>query len=167
MPRAELYAEFCATFGRQDVSRVALDGLMKRKRWMTGRMGFEQGHRPGHKAFIGQERIDHNGYVEICVEEPNPHNKAGTRFASKHKRLWEAKHGPVPKGHCLKCLDGDKTNTDPANWELISRRILPRLNGGRWGKVAYGQADPAVRSGLLATARLKDAANQRRKGANT
>jgi hypothetical protein len=34
----------------------------------------------------------------------------------------------------LKCLDGNKQNTDPSNWEAVPRALLPRLAGGnRYG----------------------------------
>ncbi len=166
MPRAQLHAEFCAAFDRQDVSRVALDGLMKRKRWMTGRLGFEKGHVPHSQNFIGHERLNKDGYVEISVAEPNPFSRSDQsdrRYVLKHKRLWEAKNGPVPEGHCLKCIDDDKTNTNPANWLAVPRAILPRLNGGRWGRLSYGRAEPEVRPSVLAVAQLHHAAREARK----
>ncbi len=166
IPRAQLHAEFCATFDRQDVSRVALDGLMKRKRWMTGRLGFEKGHVPHSQNFIGHERLNKDGYVEISVAEPNPFSRSDQsdrRYVLKHKRLWEAENGPVPEGHCLKCIDGDKTNTNPANWLAVPRAILPRLNGGRWGRLSYAGADPDIRPSVLAVAQLQHAAREARK----
>jgi hypothetical protein len=166
MPRARLYAAFCATFDRQDVSRGALYGLMRRERWMTGRLGFEKGHVPHSQNFIGHERLNKDGYVEISVAEPNPFSRSDQsdrRYVLKHKRLWEATNGPVPEGHCLKCIDGDKTNTNPANWLAVPRAILPRLNGGRWGRLSYGEADAQLRPSVLAVAQLQHAAREARK----
>ncbi|MEX2693674.1 HNH endonuclease [Rhizobium mongolense] len=68
--------------------------------------------------------------------------------------------GPIPEGHVLKCLDGDKTNCDPSNWELISREVLPHLSG-RFG-FAYDQAEPEVKPAMMAVAKLKHAVKQAR-----
>jgi hypothetical protein len=166
MPRAQLHDAFCKTFNRDDVSRIALDGLMKRKRWMTGRIGFEAGHIPHSQNFIGHERLNKDGYVEISVAEPNPFSRSegsDRRYVLKHKRLWEDANGPVPEGHCLKCIDGSKTNTDPTNWQAVPRAILPRLNGGRGKRLSYARAEPDVRPSVLAVAKLKHAALEARK----
>ena len=34
----------------------------------------------------------------------------------------------MPAGMCLKCKGG-RSDTDPSNWELIPRALLPRLAG--------------------------------------
>ena len=85
----------------------------------------------------------------------------------KHRWLWEQANGPVPEGMCLKCLDGDRTNCDPSNWELVPRALLPQLNG-RWG-LAYDAAEPEVKPLLLTQAKIKhrlgSLAGQRRRKA--
>ena len=65
----------------------------------------------------------------------------------------------------LKCLDGDKQNCDPANWEAVPRALLPRLAGGnRYRRVlAFDDAAPEVRLSILAIAKLEHAARQRAK----
>lgn len=122
------------------------------------RTQFGKGHEPHNTRYLGHERIDpKDGYVYISVAETNPHTGYGRRYVLKHRWLWEKANGPVPKGHCLKCLDGDKTNTDPSNWELVSRQMLPRLAGkiGRYKRcLAYDDASPEVRPALLAIAKL-------------
>lgn len=104
----------------------------------------------------GHERIDSkDGYVVMIVDEVNPWTGAKTRPVHKHVYLWEQINGPVPDGHCLKCLNGDKTNTDPSNWELISRGVLPRLNGGKATRVmAYDSAPAELKPALLAIAKI-------------
>ena len=68
----------------------------------------------------------------------------------------------MPDGHCLKCLDGDKTNTDPSNWEAIPRALLPRLSGGRWYR-PYASFEPEVRPTVLAAAKLEHKAREVRR----
>lgn len=59
-------------------------------------------------------------YIRVAVAEWEP----------LHKVKWEAVNGPVPKGHCLWSIDGDSTNTDPENWELITRKENYKRNSG-------------------------------------
>lgn len=42
--------------------------------------------------------------------------------------LWEAAHGPVPAGHALAFVNGDKTDIRLDNLECISRRELMARN---------------------------------------
>ena len=79
---------------------------------------------------------------------------------------WEAVNGPLPKGHALKCLDGNKLNCDPSNWEAIPRALLPRLNGGRFGNsLQFDQAAPELKSLVMANAKLKHIAREKRRAA--
>jgi hypothetical protein len=52
-------------------------------------------------------------------------------------------------------------NTDPANWELIPRALLPRLNGRH--TLAYDPAPAELKPALLATAKLEHAARTLRR----
>lgn len=180
MPRREAHARFCRMFSRSDVSLIHFNALCKRKGWATGRTGcfvkgqvpynkgkarpynansartqFKKGRLPHNTKYLGHERLDKNGYLEISVAETNPHTGYERRYVLKHRYLWEQKNGQVPKGHALKCLDGNRLNTDPSNWVLISRSLLPSL-AGRWG-LNYDQAAPEVRPVLLTMAKLKHA----------
>lgn len=188
LPRREAYQRFCRKFGRKDVSLTNFTALCKRKGWMTGRTGryekgrvpenkgkkmpfhpnsartrFKKGRLPHNTKFAGHERVSKDGYVEISVEEINPHTGFERRYVLKHRWLWEKKHGPVPKGHVLKSLDGDKTNTDPDNWVAIPRAMLPRLAGGLLGRINYDQADAALKPAILTAAQLDHAARQRKR----
>lgn len=127
---------------------------------------FKKGDRPHSYRGPGHESIDpKDGYVIVIVAERNPHTGAETRPVHKHRYLWERANGPVPEGQCLKCLDGDKTNTDPSNWALISRGVLPRLNGGRATRVmAYDSAPAELKPTLLAMAKVEHLAKELRRG---
>lgn len=109
----------------------------------------------------GHERIDtKDGYVVLIVAETTPWSGAATRPVHKHRYLWEQANGPLPEGHVLKCLDGDKTNTAPSNWEAVPRAILPRLNG-RFGR-GYETAPTELKPVILAVAKLEERARSRR-----
>lgn len=179
----EYHRRFCETFGRDDVTAVNLHSLRKRKGWKTGRTGcfekgavpvnkgkacapgtggrhpnarktqFKRGQEPHNTKYLGHERVSKDGYVEISVAERNPHTGYERRYVQKHVHLWTQKHGPVPEGFVLKSLDGDRSNTDPSNWELVPRALLPRLNG-RFGR-DYDKAPAALKPTIMAVAKLE------------
>lgn len=177
LPRRKLHAKFCAMFLRSDVSASNLHALCKRKGWLTGRTGcfppglvphnkgkpmpyhpnsartrFKKGQLPHNTNYEGHERVSKDGYVEISISETNPHTGFERRYVLKHRWLWEQKHGPIPDGMCLKCL-GNTINTDPSNWEMIPRALLPRL-GGRFGR-GYDAAPSELKPTIMAVAKLE------------
>lgn len=103
---------------------------------------------------IGTERLSKDGYRERKIHDGMP---LQSRWRAVHLVEWEAVNGPIPKGHALKCLDGNRQNCDPSNWECVPRAILPRLAGkiGRYKRtLAYDDASPEVRPALLTIAKL-------------
>lgn len=190
MPRAEAYAMFCARFMRQDVSFTNYNALCKRKGWFTGRTGqfvpgqipqnkgkpmpdhvkakvmattFKPGQRQGiavklYKP-IGTERMSKDGYVERKIHDGLP---LQSRWRAVHLIRWEELHGPVPAGHALKCLNGNKANTDPGNWEAVPRALLPRLAGAKKG-VPFDSAPAELKPVIMATAKLEHRAREARK----
>lgn len=110
---------------------------------------------------IGTERVSVDGYRERKIHDGMP---LQSRWRAVHLIEWEALNGPLPKGYCLKCRDGDKANTDPSNWEAIPRALLPRLNGGRHKtKPIYDQVAPELRPAVLAVAKIEHRARELRK----
>jgi len=183
LPRRLLHAVFVYAFNRPDVSMSSLCGLCERKGWMTGRTGcfkpgivpankgqkmpfnprsaatrFVKGGLPHNTKHLGYERVSKEGYTEISIAETNPHTGFERRFVFKHRHLWEQANGPLPDGMCLKCLDGDKSNTDPANWEALPRALLPRLNG-KYGR-GYDTAPADIKPTILAITKLEHAARE-------
>lgn len=122
------------------------------------RTQFRAGDLPHNTKGAGHERVDNkDGYVILIVAETNPWSGAATRPVHKHRWLWEQIHGPVPGGMVLKCLDSNKLNTDPSNWELV-----PRLNGGaRKKRVAYDEAPVELKPTIMAVAKLEQRAHER------
>lgn len=190
-PRDEAHASFCQKFRRDDVSLKNFNALCKRNGWLTGRTGrfakgiephnkgkshpargrsaatqFKKGQTPHNTNYLGHERIDpKDGYIYISVDQPNPYTGYERRYVLKHKWLWEKVNGPVPHGMALKCLDSNKTNTDPSNWEPVKRAVLARLNGGRFKKtLAYVDAHPEIKPLVMAAANLKQRLAETRKG---
>jgi hypothetical protein len=109
---------------------------------------------------IGTERVSKGGYVERKIHDRLP---TQSRWRAVHLLRWEEANGPVPEGHCLKCLDGDKSNTEPSNWLLVARALLPRLNGGPHRKrVAYDDAPDELKPTIMAVAKLEHGARSRR-----
>lgn len=195
MPRAEAHYLFVRRFERPEVTLKAFCQLCKRKGWMTGRTGgFEKGSVPHNKGkpmsqqtrakvaatwfptgnlphntrYLGHERVSKDGYVEVSVDKQNPHTGFARRYVLKHVHEWEKANGPVPNGHALKCMDGDRTNCDPANWRAIPRALLPRLAGGNGrGRhpLAFDKASPDLRPAILSVAELEHAARSARRRA--
>jgi hypothetical protein len=191
LPISEYHTGFCARFQRSDVTAGHLHSLRKRKGWKTGQFAkgaaptnkgkampyhpnsaatqFKPGERRGvavdlYKP-IGSERLSKNGYLERKINDDFPLQR---RWRAVHLLRWEAINGPIQPGKALKCLDGDKGNTDPVNWALISRSMLPRLNGGTRRKhVAYDDAPPELKSIILAVAELEDRARMLKKARAT
>lgn len=181
-PRRDLWIAFC-NFWKRDVELSTFKTMCKREGILTGRTGqlqkgnvppnkgkkmpfnpasaatqFKTGQKPHNARPIGYEMTDVDGYVQICVDEPNPWTGSRTRMVHKHRRLWEQANGPVPDGYRLKCLDGDKTNCDPSNWEAIPVGLAPRLNG-RFGR-GYDQAPAELKPTILLTAKLEHKARE-------
>lgn len=180
MPRRELHAEFQRVFDRPEVTLGVIKALYCRRGWKTGRTGrFEKGQEPPNKGRKfpgrtsatsfrkgnvphtykgpGHEYVDSNGYVILILDEPHRHTQGRrTNPVFKHRHLWEQAHGPVPPGHRLKCLDGNKANCDPSNWDLVSDAMMPRLAGrSDRGRPGYDQAPPELKPTLLAIAKLE------------
>lgn len=185
MPRRQLHTAFASKFSRDDVSVANIKSLCTRNSWTTGRTGqfepgqtppnkgkkmpfnansartqFKKGHRGGKASQlykpVGTERHSKDGYVERKIHDGMP---LQSRWRAVHLLNWEQKHGSLPDGHCLKCIDGDKSNTATTNWMAIPRALLPRLNG-RWTLLNYDNAEPELRPYILAAAKLKHAARE-------
>lgn len=187
LSRPAVEAAFRAAFPGSAITAAQIISWRKNHKVRTGRTGrFEKGHEPwtkgkkidshphsratqfqrgqrSHNARpIGYESLNSDGYVLVCVDRQNPFTGARTHMAFKHKELWIAANGPIPEGHVLKCLDGDKTNCDPANWITVPQGLLPRLNG-KSGR-AYDKAPAELKPTILAIAKLEHKAREAQKG---
>jgi len=178
-------AAFRAKFGRDDVTPAKLHSMRKNEGWKTGRTGqfakgavpwtkgkklpfnpnsaktqFKKGQLPHNHRGAGHESIDGFGYVWIIIDQTNPWTGAATCRVHKHRWLWEQVNGPVPDGMVLKCL-GEKSNSDPSNWELVPIGLLPRLNGK--SNRDFDHAPAELKPIIMTVAKLEHAVATRRK----
>lgn len=107
------------------------------KPWNEGTIGvmkgsstsFSNGHVPANIKPIGYERICvKDGFILIKVDEINPRTGFKGRFRHKHIVVFEETYGPVPEGHVVRLIDGDKMNCEPENLMAIPRKIHLQLN---------------------------------------
>jgi hypothetical protein len=148
MRRRELHALFVKKFGRRDVTFFNLGNICKQLGILTGR------NRP--KVQIDSERLSKDGFVEVKVRDERG-SRGQNNFVLKHCWLWEKQNGPVPQGHRLKCIDGNRRNTDPSNWECIPNGLLGRLH-----KRAYEAAPVDLKPTIMAVAKLDHAIASRK-----
>ncbi len=130
--------------------------------WAPGRMRhgqFKKGQRPSSWYEIGSTRVV-DGYEFTKVSDVRP-ARWTTNWKQTHILRWEAIHGPIPAGHCLKCVDSNRLNTDPANWISIPRSNIPRLIGGNKKRLSYDAAPAELKPIVLGVAQLEHAALQR------
>lgn len=105
---------------------------LRRPGWGPGRMKetqFKQGVRGGVAARlyqpIGTERITEDGYRQRKVNDDRPFHR---RWRFVHVLVWEAAHGPVPKGSAIVFRDGDRLNCALENLAQVSRKDLMSRN---------------------------------------
>lgn len=82
---------------------------------------FKSGQMPWNYKPVGTERVNTDGYTEIKVADPK-------KWRAKHVILWEQANGPVPKRHAVIFGDGNRSNFEPDNLILVSRRELAVVN---------------------------------------
>lgn len=139
---------------------------VKRPGWAPGRMRdtqFTKGQKGWNWKPVGSVRtIDGYQYTKVSDVRRVPYT---VNWKATHILQWEALHGPVPEGHALKSVDGNRLNIDPANWTLISRSVLPRLNGGRLGRIGYDKAPSELKPTIMAVSQLEHAVRRQKRRA--
>jgi hypothetical protein len=85
------------------------------------------GNEPKNTKFDGytSTRIDSHGNPYQYIRISKGH------FKQLHYHNWEKVNGPVPEGMILRSKDGDSSNCEPENWELIDRAEHLAKNSGR------------------------------------
>ena len=164
LTRRELTDKFNARFGT-DLSLNIIKSTCRQHKILTGRTGrfekgnvplpnarakgpcktsFKKGQRPDNWKPVGHERIDtKDGYIYIKTAEPNV-------FRLKHCVVWEQHHGEIPEGCVVAFIDGDKTNLNINNLELITRHELLIRN-----RLQLSTCPKPVRESLRLLARVK------------
>lgn len=156
---------FNETFGA-NLDRKALHSTLNRHKIQSGRDGrfpkgnqpyntdmkgnryslsteFKKGNLPTNYKPVGTERITQDGKHWVKVADPRT-------WKEKHVLLWEQHHGPVPKGHVLLFKDQNSDNITLENLQLISRKLLLRLNRNK-----YRTALDDIKSSIYALSALE------------
>lgn len=123
-----------------------------------------QDHTWYHK--VGDERLDKDGYVMIKLYEHAKDNGGGkgnsTRaWVLKHRYIWEQNYGPIPEGHIVIFLDGNRLNFEIDNLGLISQRENALIN-----KYGLRYDDPDLTKLGINIAKLKLLIIEKGKGKN-
>jgi hypothetical protein len=85
---------------------------------------FKKGQHPHTYLPVGTVRANADGYLRIKVSDI-PNNGVGgndRNWEFVHKRVWEAAHGPTPKGHRIWWKDRNHENCSLENLELLTDR---------------------------------------------
>lgn len=83
---------------------------------------FKKGNRPANHKPVGHERIDNkDGYIIVKTKEPNV-------YEHKHRVVWEQANGPIPEGHNIIFLNGNRLDIRLENLEMVSAATHARLN---------------------------------------
>jgi hypothetical protein len=76
----------------------------------------------------------HDGAISIRKDKrgtPYKFIRIGPKkWAYLQRHLWQEKHGPIPDGMILRCIDGDTLNCEPENWHLMDRKKHMGHNSG-------------------------------------
>lgn len=86
---------------------------------------FRKGQKPHTWNPVGHERITKDGILQRKVSDTGCTPRD---YKAVHTLVWEAAHGPVPKGHIVVFRDRDRRNFALANLECISRTENMRRN---------------------------------------
>lgn len=175
LPVIELTAAFNATFGdNKTVNQMR--AFVKNHRISSGRTGqfrkgceswnkgtrfnaggrsaqtrFKAGHTPANHRPVGSERIDKDGYLMVKIAEP------GT-WRHKHRVVWEAANGKIPRGFMILFADNNKTNCELSNLMLASRAQNAVIN-----KLGLSFATGEMKSTSMLVADLRLAISSRAK----
>ncbi len=82
---------------------------------------FKKGNQPLNTLPVGTVTVDSYGCKKIKLGEPNV-------WQFLHRHVYEAEHGPIPKGHALIFRDGNKLNCALDNLQLLTRAELMARN---------------------------------------
>ena len=100
---------------------------------------FGKGHKPANTVPVGTIITDMYGYQKQKIRENAPRGMTRRNWQFVHILLWEERHGPVPRGHNVVFINGNKADVRIENLELITRREQMRRNSvHNYGKEIAG-----------------------------
>lgn len=183
MPFKQLSEEMKIRFNRPDMSVDKIKNCISRNHIHTGRTGFfvkghvptnkgqklsdetkqkiahtwfKKGNRPPNEMPVGSQIVSYDGYLMQKVSD-DLNMPRRLRWKPVHHLVWEQVNGPVPSGHIVIFLDGNKQNFSIDNLKLISRKTNAGLN--HWG-LRFSDAE-LTKTGIQIT-ELKQTINKKR-----
>ena len=159
----QLAAHSASIVARFPKGHVPLNKGLRRPGWYRGRMRetqFKKGQRPTNTVPVGAIIPNADGYLRVKVtnlpEGPGKRGGSSPNWKFLHRIIWEAAHGPIPRGYRIWWKDGNHRNCSLANLELLSGKDhMKRTTIHNW-------PEPVRRVIQLAGA-LKRKINQREK----
>lgn len=94
------------------------------------RTQFKPGMRPKNWLPVGSERINSDGFTQVKLTDTGYPPRD---WVMKSTIEWEKANGPMPTGHILRFIDGDRANCHPDNLLLVSRQENAVMN--RWLRI--------------------------------
>lgn len=85
---------------------------------------FKKGQIPPNWKPLGFERISKDGYLERKITDL----QGVKNYRAVHLILWESVNGPLPPGHAVIFIDGNKQNITLDNLLLVTRAELMQRN---------------------------------------
>lgn len=82
---------------------------------------FKSGHTPHNHVPVGTIVVATVGYHKIKLGEPD-------KWMLYARYLWEQEHGPIPEGHKVIHINGDRLDDRIENLELVKDSELSRIN---------------------------------------
>lgn len=104
---------------------------------------FQKGNKPPNWVPVGTIRYTTDGYPKRKIAEPNV-------WEYCHRAEWEKYNGPIPSGHSVVFLDGDKTNVDISNLACVNRSDIAQMNKNR-----YFDSDPETTKAAIGLVQLQ------------
>lgn len=116
---------------------------------------FKPGHRPKNELPVGSIVENSDGYL---LRKKSMVGSQWERWEMLHRAIWEEQNGPIPKGMVLIFLDGDRTNCNIENLEIVTQRENCLLQ-----RRGFRTRSPELTRAGLAAIRLEIAAKEKEK----
>jgi hypothetical protein len=116
---------------------------------VSGRQNYKKGRIADNILPIGTERVNKQGYTLVKVNaikgEHGNNQTYHDNWKFKQILVWEQHHGPVPPGHNVIFLDGDKNNFGISNLCCIPTKYMGVLAANKWYTGDPNITDTAVK----------------------
>jgi len=89
---------------------------------------FKPGIRPATWVPVGTVVTDPDGYHKRKVRDDAPPGMSRKNWVFVHREVWEQHHGPIPRGHSIVFINGDRADLRIENLECIPRTELMSRN---------------------------------------